>query len=105
MVTLEEIRKENARLKSQLEVRKDFNKRDFEKRQLMQENYQLRNPKKYALFKGAQAMGKNIGTKISKYAEQKAKESSKPTRRTISKPTKSRNKGLDLYGGYKGGFY
>lgn len=82
MVTLEELRRENVRLKAEAGVREDFRKRDEERKRLSWENRSLRNPKKLSAMKrignafkqtGAVTMSgvKSAGRGLKRYAEYK----------------------------------
>lgn len=58
MPTLEELKREIARLKAQKEVREDFVRRDAEKRVLQKQLAMLKRPKLYGFARKTSVLGK-----------------------------------------------
>jgi len=51
MATLEELKRENKKLKAELETKKDFAKLDSKRKVLWKENDKMKHPLKYAILK------------------------------------------------------
>jgi len=89
--TLEELRREKRKLEAERDVHRDFERRERERRQLIQENRRLLHPGTFSFFKKAKEVGKGtvrIGVGIGKVVYKKIQENQrKPIRK---KPIRKR---------------
>ena len=73
MKTLEELRRENARLKAGQAVRADMSKRDTERKQLRRENIELKHGEKLqavrATGRGLKVIGRGLGRGLIKLGD------------------------------------
>lgn len=60
MATLEELRRQNQKLRNKKAAREEIARIGRERARLMKENRQLKNPKRTAFFKGARKFGANV---------------------------------------------
>jgi hypothetical protein len=80
MSTVEELKREIARLKAQREVREDFARRDAEKRVLQKQLAMLKRPKLYGFARKASALGKGGVSLLVKVAKDYQKYQQKKNR-------------------------
>jgi hypothetical protein len=92
MATLEELKREYARLKAEKEVRADFARRDREKKALASKVRQIKYARAHAIGKALKKGTVRVGTAI-------AKEARKSQRKRKSKPTTRRSTRSYSYNG------
>ena len=106
MATLSELKRINARLKAETEVRSDFAKRDAEKRALIAENKRLQHPSRYKFFSALGRGAKTASVAVTRTAKSAVKSYSKSqarklktSRRTIPRRQriKKAQSGFSLY--------
>jgi len=90
--SLEELKRENARLKAKREVQEDFRKRNIERRKIAAENRRLKRPKTFvfargvrrAVIKGSQSVAKGTN----KFVEKQGKLNKKKMKKAQKKRRK-----------------
>lgn len=77
MPTLQELRKENKRLRDRMKRKRELEEIQEERERLAKENKRLKNPKKYALFKIVKKTGARTGRGFAKMGRGAAKANKK----------------------------